>query len=201
MSGALILLLLAAFPLMGSPGPATLSLAATGAVYGSKAGLRYLAGIIIGTTGVLLMIATGITGLIVAQPVLVTLLTFAAAGYILYLAVKIATAAPLAERSADARPPSFSGGIVLAIANPKAFAAIAAVYSGHALVPGDLALDAAAKIAALSAVIVIVNLAWLAFGSILSRWLKDAKTARIANVSFAVMLVASVALALLTGSG
>jgi threonine/homoserine/homoserine lactone efflux protein len=40
-----LLLLLAAFPLMGSPGPATLSLAATGSAFGLSRSLPYLAGI------------------------------------------------------------------------------------------------------------------------------------------------------------
>ena len=45
MTSDLALLWLAAFPLMGSPGPATLSLAAMGAAYGGRRSLSYLAGI------------------------------------------------------------------------------------------------------------------------------------------------------------
>src|SRR5579864_4121342 len=39
---------LAGFALAGSPGPATLSLAATGAAFGARRGLAYMSGIIIG---------------------------------------------------------------------------------------------------------------------------------------------------------
>lgn len=199
MTSDLILLWLAALPLMGSPGPATLSLAAIGAAFGARVGVPYLAGIIAGTFGVLLLIATGVTGLILAQPVLVTLISFLAAVYILYLAYRIATAPVIARESGEAKTPSFSGGFVLAIANPKAFAAIGAVYSGNSLFPNALMIDAIAKIAALSFVIVAVNSVWLFFGSILSSVLKDPKTGRIANIAFAIMLIASVAITLLGG--
>lgn len=197
MTGSLIVLWLAALPLMGSPGPATMSLAAIGAAFGARAGLPWLAGIVAGTFGVLLLIATGVTGLILAKPVLVTLITVLAAAYILYLAYRIATAPVIAKESGEAKTPSFSGGFVLAIANPKAFAAIGAVYSGNSLIPDALLPDAIAKIAALAVVIVAVNATWLVFGSILSSILKDPKTGRIANIAFALMLIASVALSLL----
>lgn len=69
LANALGLLWLAAFPLMGSPGPATLSLAGIGTAYGFRPGLPYLAGIVAGTTGVLLMIATGVTALMLLASV------------------------------------------------------------------------------------------------------------------------------------
>lgn len=199
MMGNLILLWLAALPLMGSPGPATMSLAAVGAAFGARAGLPWLAGIVAGTFGVLLLIASGVTGLILAQPMLVTAITVLAAAYILYLAWRIATAPVGAAAGGTARTPSFPGAFALAIANPKAFAAIGAVYAGHSVVPDTLLPDAAAKVAALTLVIVAVNATWLIFGSVLSAKLRDPRTGRIANIAFALMLIVSVALGLLRG--
>ena len=197
MGNDLLLLWLAAFPLMGSPGPATMSLAGIGVAFGVRRGVSYLGGILLGTFAVLVMIATGVTGLILAEPALVRVLTVLAAAYILYLAWKIATAPVLSATDTTAAAPAFSSGLVLAIANPKAFAAIGAVYSGNTLVEGALLLDALAKIAALSLVIVTVNSAWLAFGSYLSAILSDPRSGRIANVIFACLLILSVAVALL----
>ncbi|MCP4319850.1 MAG: LysE family translocator [Hyphomicrobiales bacterium] len=193
----LLLLWIAAFPLMGSPGPATLSLAAIGAAFGARSGLSYLAGIVAGTTVVLVMIATGVTGLILAQPVLVNVITVLAAAYILYLAYRIATAPVMAEHLAESRPPVFYNGFILAIANPKAFAAIGAVYSVYGLVPSNIMLDAIARIGALFFVIVVVNSCWLFFGSAFSSLLQHPVAGRIANITFAVLLVVSVALAVL----
>jgi len=197
MFGNLVLLWLAALPLMGSPGPATLSTAAVGASFGWRRGLPYLAGIVCGTAGVLLLIATGVTAAILAVPALKTAIVLLAAAYILYLAWRIATAPPLSAETATAKAPAFPGGFFLAIANPKAFAAIGAVYAGHSVFEGDLAADAAAKIAALALVILLVNTLWLFFGTLVAQALHDPAKSRLANVTFAVLLVASVGLALL----
>lgn len=199
MANDLLFLWLAAFPLMGSPGPATLSLAGIGTAFGFQRGLGYLLGIIIGTTGVLLLIATGLTALILAQPFLITALTVLAAFYILYLAWKIATA-PVGVSYKEAKDtPALWSGLVLALANPKAFAAIGAVYAGHSIFPENLFSDTAAKVAALTLVIVIVNTAWLAFGSAFSNLLNHPRAGHAANVIFAMMLVASVGVAFIGG--
>ena len=128
-----------------------------------------------------------------------TAITIAAAANILNLPYLNATAPVVSKNLTASRSPSFYSGFVLAIANPKAFAAIGAVYSGSTVVPSDLVLDSAAKIAALTIVIIIVNAAWLFFGSAFSSLLTNPRTARIANVTFAIMLVGSVVLALANG--
>lgn len=197
MAENIIVLLLAALPLMGSPGPATLSLAAAGSVYGVAPSLRYLAGIIGGTAAVLALIATGVTGLLFAVPGVLPVLTAAALVYILYLAYKIARAPVLSQGGERGAAPSLAGGLVLAVGNPKAFAAIGAVYAGVAVAPGQPLWDAVAKVATLSAVIVAVNATWLVAGAALSRFLRHPRIGRVVNVAFALLLVLSVALAFL----
>lgn len=198
----IILLLLAAFPLMGSPGPATLSLASLGAAFGFRNGVRYLLGIIVGTTAVLLFVATGVTVFLVVQPVLLAVVEVAAAIYIGYLAWKIATA-PIRSKNGDAkrRPRSgkagFLPGFALAITNPKAFAAIGAVYSSHMILPEQAGWDVAVKVIVLTAVIVIVNTTWLAFGVTFSTVLTNPVLGRVINIVFAVLLLCSVGLALM----
>lgn len=197
MVDALLPLWLAALPLMGSPGPATLSTAAIGSAFGLRAGLPYLAGICLGTATVLLAVATGVSGLLLVVPGAVPVVTVAAAAYILYLAWRIASAPVGAPaREAGARPAGLAGGYLLAIANPKAFAAIGAVYSSVTVVAGDPLADAVTKIAALGLVIVAVNGTWLAFGALFSRWLRDPVLGRAVNIVFAVLLVVSVVAAI-----
>ena len=197
MTEGFILLLLAAFPLMGSPGPATVSLAATASVFGIRRSLWYLAGINLGTAAVLLMIATGITGILFAVPGVLPVLTVAALCYILYLAYRIATAPVLSQDATGETAPSIKGGLLLAIANPKAFAAIGAVYASVVIVPDHPGLDAAEKVAALSGVIVIVNSSWLVLGAFLARLLRHPRSGRAINVLFALLLVATVVMAAL----
>ncbi len=193
----LLLLWIAAFPLMGSPGPATLSLAGIGTAFGFRMGLPYLAGIVLGTISVLLLVATGVTAIMLAQPVLVGALTIIAVGYILYLAWKIVTA-PVGTGSVQTTgAPDLMSGIILAIANPKAFAAIGAVYASQNLSPDNLATDAIAKTAALVFVIIVVSTTWLGFGSAFAGLLSHPRFGRIVNVLFALMLVTSVGVALL----
>ena len=197
MAHKIILLWLAAFPLMGSPGPATISLAGVGTGFGFRNGRQYLIGIVPGTIGVLILVATGITTLVLAIPTFVTVLTTIAVVYILYLAWKIATAPILATDVTTSIAPSLASGFVLAIANPKAFAAIGAVYTSQTLINNNLIADSALKISALTVVIVLVNTAWLLFGSFFSRLLHHRILGRVANLAFAVMLLVSVALALI----
>jgi threonine/homoserine/homoserine lactone efflux protein len=194
---ALLPLLLAALPLMGSPGPATMSLAAAGAAFGVRRAAPYLAGIILGTTATLLLIATGVTGIVLAIPGATPFLIAAAAIYILCLAWKIATAPPLGRAADGGRRPSLAGGFLLGVANPKAYAAIGAVYSSAAPLAGRPDLDAALKVAALAAVIVLVNAGWTVFGATLAGLLRRPRTARAINLGCAILLVASVAASLL----
>ncbi|WP_281018425.1 MULTISPECIES: LysE family transporter [unclassified Minwuia] len=196
MNENLLVLYLAAIPLMGSPGPATLTVAATAAAFGSRPALPYLCGIILGTVGVLLLVATGVTGAILAVPALGSVIAIVAACYILYLAWRIATAPPLGQGMDAGKRPSLTAGFLLAIANPKAFAAIGAVFSGHQLIGGDVLTDSLVKILALAPLIVLINSAWLAFGSLIASALRDPRLSRMANICFAILLVISVGFAL-----
>ena len=66
--GSIPPLLLISLAVMGSPGPATASLVAVGSVLGVRQSLKQLIGIIVGTTVVLVAVATGITAALVALP-------------------------------------------------------------------------------------------------------------------------------------
>jgi threonine/homoserine/homoserine lactone efflux protein len=187
---------LAGFALAGSPGPATLSLAATGAAFGARRGLGYMMGIVVGMVLVMVIIATGLVGMLLALPGATPAVSALAAVYFVYLAVRIAMAPPLTEPPDQARRPSFSGGVFLSLINPKGYAAMAALFSGFVLIRERLALDAATKGIVLVAIILAVNVGWLLAGAALTRWFRDARSNRVINVGFAVLLVASVAVAL-----
>ena len=187
----------AGFALAGSPGPNTLSLAATGAAFGARRGVGYMAGVNIGMVAVMAITASGVVSLLLAAPGTTPIVTTVAAGYFAFLAYRIATAPPLTENTEFGRQPSFAGGVFLSLVNPKSYAAMAALFSGFVLVPNRFALDATAKAIVLAAIITAVNLAWLIAGAALTRFFRDPRTSRAINVTFAVLLIASVALALL----
>jgi len=187
---------LAGLALAGSPGPATLSLAATGAAFGARRGLGYMSGIVIGMVVVMGVVATGVVGILLALPGAAPVVTAMAAAYFVYLAFRIATAPPLSERTGQHRRPSFAGGIFLSLVNPKGYAAMAALFSGFLLIRGHPEQDVAAKMVVLAAIIAAVNVAWLFAGAALTRFFRDPRTNRLINVTFAVLLLASLAFVL-----
>jgi threonine/homoserine/homoserine lactone efflux protein len=193
-SGPIAALVVASLAIMGSPGPATISVAAAGSAYGLRHSLAYLIGIIIGTTVVLVAVASGITATLLALPTLRAVLIVVSTLYLVWLAYRIATAPALGARSAAAAPPSLGGGTLLGLANPKAWVAIAAVF-GNARLADDAAADAAAKVAVLSVMIVLIMGAWLIAGASFAPILRDPRRARIINGGLAAALVCATALA------
>jgi len=189
--------ILTGFVLLASPGPATLSLAAVGATFGARGGLGYLAGIMVGVVIVMTIIATGVMGVILAVPGVEPILATLAATYIVYLAYRIATAPTLTQSINNDRKPSFIGGMFLNLVNPKGYAVLTALFSGFVLLEGPLYLDAALKIVIMTMIVGASNTAWLFAGATLTRFARDPGISRAINVTFAVLLVASVAFALI----
>jgi threonine/homoserine/homoserine lactone efflux protein len=125
---------------------------AAGSAYRVRRSLGYAAGVAAGTVVVLVAVAGGITGALLAGPALRTVLTVVSAAYILWLAYRVATAPPLAGDAAAPAAATFAGGAVLGVANPEAWIAIAAVFASARLADAP-ASDAAAKVAVLAGMI------------------------------------------------
>jgi threonine/homoserine/homoserine lactone efflux protein len=189
-------LVLASAAIMGSPGPATISLAAAGSAYGVRRSLAYFAGIVVGTTLVLLAVAAGITTTLLALPALRAVLISISGVYILWLAYRVATAPPLGAQTSPRAAPALGAGTVLGVANPKAWVAIAAVFASSRLA-GDAATDAVAKTVILAGMIVVIMAAWLIAGASLAPMLRDPRRARIVNVVLAAALVGATMIAIL----
>jgi threonine/homoserine/homoserine lactone efflux protein len=187
---------LTSLALAGSPGPATLSLAATAAAFGPRRGLAYMAGIVVGMVAVMALTAAGVIGALLAVPGATPFVAGSVAVYFGYLAVRIATAPPLRENDRPRRQPSFMGGLFLSLVNPKGYAAMSALLAGFALIRNRPGLDIAVKIALLTAIITAVSAAWLAAGGALTRCFRDPRTNRAINIVLAAILLASTAAAL-----
>ncbi len=192
--------LIAAFALAGSPGPNTLSLAAAGAAFGVRGGVVYMLGLTAGMLVVMALTASGVAATLLAVPGARPVIAVAAAVYFIYLAWRIATAPPIGAVSRQKRRPGFAAGVFQSLVNPKAYAAMAAMFSGFVLIAGHIAVDNGVKLGVLMGVIAVVNVAWLSGGAALTRSFRDPRTSRAINITFAVLLLASVALALMFGS-
>jgi|SRR6266550_1132903 len=194
--GSIPPLLFISLAIMGSPGPATISLVAVGSAFGVRHSFKYLIGVIVGTTVVLVAVATGITAALLALPAIGSVLLGISAAYILWLAYHIATAPPLSSQTAARDAPSFGGGALLGVTNPKGWVAIAAVFTSAHLAD-DAATDAAAKIAVLTAMLIVTLTTWLVAGRSLAPVLREPRRARLVNAALAVGLVGATALAML----
>ena len=82
---AVILLLL-------TPGPGVLSTAGVGSAFGPWRGILYVTGLFLGTNAVAIAVISGLSATLFALPFMRVVLMTATAGYLGYLAVRIALA-------------------------------------------------------------------------------------------------------------
>lgn len=190
----LLPLFIASFAMFGSPGPAIIGVAATGAAFGFRAGLNYLVGIIFGTLVVGVVVLSGIAGVIFVVPAARPVITGLAVLYILYLAFRIATAPPIVIGQQAKHAPRFINGLALALVNPKGYAGIGAVFSGVILVPDFFLADLASKIGVLFATILVTDPIWLLVGSSLATVFAEPRMSRILNIVMAIALLVAVGL-------
>jgi threonine/homoserine/homoserine lactone efflux protein len=176
-----------------------MSVTAIGAAFGFRRSLAYLTGIILGTIAVLVAVAAGVVAMLMSLPRLAPVLVAASAAYIAYLAFKIATAPPLSRQDQAAGAPSFAGGFLLGVANPKAYLAIAAVFAGTTLAVESRMIEAMLKTAILTIMIVVIHVCWLTAGVSLSRLLRHPVSSRIVNLLFAAILIFTTVIAIARG--
>jgi len=193
---ALLTLITATALLLGSPGPAPLALAATGATYGTKKGLPFLLGILAGLSCVIIGTTTGLSALFFTFPNIKTICQILGALYIAYIAVKIATAPIVTVAKTDAAP-SFINGFVLNLLNPKAYAAFLAIFSQFVLPYPETRISYLITGLTCLAVASVVDVLWLAFGGLLKPIFAQPRQARAIRIVFAVLMLIAVAMALL----
>lgn len=190
---AVVGLALASAAVTGTPGPSNLSLLAAGSTYGIRRCRLYLAGIVAGTLVVLVAVAAGVTAMLRAVPVLVPVALAAGALYILWLAYHIATAPPLTSSPADrGAAPSWPGGLLLGVANPKAWIALAAVFT-TARAAGTGLLAAGVRVGVVAVLVCAASATWLLAGRAMAPLFSAPRRAKIVNVCLAIALVAAMA--------
>ncbi len=185
-----------AFALAGSPGPNTLSLAAVGAAYGYRRGLTFMVGLNVGMALVIAIVGSGVGATLFVIPGAAQIIAIIAALYFIYLAYKIATAPPLSAEMSAQPAPGWIPAVFVSLANPKAYAAMAAAFSGFVLAAEPI-MDGLTKAALLICVIMIVNIIWLFAGAVLTPWFRRPETSRMINLGFAAALLLSVGATLL----
>lgn len=186
-SATLIALAGFAFVTSITPGPNNLMLLASGTNFGWRRSLPHLLGISFGFGVMLAFVGLGLGEVFAHYPGLHDVLKWASLAYLLYLAFKVATAAPpQADGGSQGRPMGFGAAALFQVVNPKAWAMALTAVTAY----GELG------IAALTAVFVLVNLpccgSWALLGEQMRRWLHRPRALQAFNWGAAALMVVSV---------
>jgi len=185
---------------VGTPGPANMALLATGARFGLRAALPFVAGVALGKQLIIWPIGFGLMQLAEAAPGLFVGLKFASAAYICWLAWKVANLRLNPGGEAIAAP-GFAAGLIVHPLNPKAWAMITAGFTNF-VEPGTSTLQATALIAAvLLGTQMIFHPLWTWGGDRLAATLAGTAAERYLMWTLAALTVASVLFVLLLGGG
>lgn len=183
---------------VGTPGPANMALMAAGAAFGLRAALPFVAGVALGKQLVIWPMGFGLLGLAQAWPPLFLALKYLSAAYIIWLAWRVANMR-LAPAGGAGAPPGFLAGLIVHPLNPKAWAMIAAGFTGFTA-PGTPPLEATATIAGvLLACQLVLHPLWCWGGDRLAATVAGTGAERVLMWTLAGLTVASVLFVLFWG--
>jgi threonine/homoserine/homoserine lactone efflux protein len=176
----------------GTPGPSNLLLTATGAAVGVLRGLPCLLGVSIGMGVMMFAVAFGLGSVVLASPAVLRGLNWLGAGFLLWLAWKIA-ASGRGDTMAGRKPVGFIGAAAFQWINPKSWLVCASAAGTYLGAASGTALGQAT---AFGGLFVLASLpccfVWLAFGATAQRLLRTDRARRTFNVTMGLVLAASV---------
>ncbi|QIE45919.1 LysE family translocator [Pseudohalocynthiibacter aestuariivivens] len=178
-----------AFVTVITPGPNNLMLMASGANFGFRRTVPHMLGIGMGFPSMVFLVGLGVMQVFDLWPLSYTVLKVASVAYLLYLAWKIANAAPPKDATAEGRPLTFVQSAAFQWVNPKAWSmALSAItlYAAGRDVPSVLWVAGTYVLVSL-----ISTTSWTVMGQQLRRLLKNPMRLRIFNWVMAVLLVAT----------
>lgn len=181
-----------------TPGPSNVLLTAAGANLGIVRGLFCLLGVSAGMAVMMLLMASGVAGVLLSEAAVLPAIKLVGAAFLLWLAWKIASAGSGSPAAAP-KPQRFGflDAAALQWVNPKAWvvsAGAAATYLDPA--PRSLALQALCFAAVFVSAALPSGFLWLAFGASLQKLLGDERRRRVFNIAMGLALAASVAMIL-----
>lgn len=175
------------FVTSATPGPNNMMLMASGANFGLRRTVPHMLGVSMGFGAMVAILGMGLDQVVRDNAAVAGALKWASLIYVLWLAWKIATAAPPSQAEAAGRPLGFFGAAAFQWVNPKAWAMALGALSAYAAgVGGPLVV---------AVVFAVVNLpvvaAWAAAGQGLQGLLAHPARLRAFNAVMAVLLVPS----------
>lgn len=185
-------LVLFAFVMAMTPGPNNIMLTASGVNFGFTRSIPHMSGVTLGFLVLVGACALGLGLVFTAVPVLQLALKVAGAGYMLWLAWKVANAKPAnGEGDTAGAPLTFLQAALFQWVNPKG---VLAALSGIALFmrPDHAVTDFAIMATVYGAATLASVTVWTGFGVALRKLLSNPRHARIFNIAMGLLLVASI---------
>lgn len=182
---------LVAFAFVSSitPGPNNLMLMASGANFGFARTIPHMLGIGIGFSVMVLVVGAGLVQVFDSHPGSHSVLKVISVAYLLYLAFRIATAAPARAGKIRGRPMTFVQAAAFQWVNPKAWSM--ALTAVTAYTP-DTTLAAIALVALVFGAINLPSVSiWTLLGQQMARILTNAARLALFNRTMATLLIAS----------
>ena len=171
-----------------TPGPSNISSASMGVLHGYKKTLNYLVGLATGVFIMLLLSGLISTSLLSLFPAVESILRFAGAAYILYLAFGILKASYTFNET-DQKPMGFVQGLLLNLLNPKLVVYGLTLFSAFlAPITGNIALLILA-VGLLSAVAFCATSTWALFGMVIKTHLHQPRVKAMVNIILSLLLI------------
>jgi threonine/homoserine/homoserine lactone efflux protein len=173
-----------------TPGPNNIMVMSSGLTYGFRRTLPHILGVVIGFAFMVGAVGLGFGTVFIAFPVLQTVLKYAGAAYLIYLAVMIAMSGPPKPGEVGRGPLTFWQGAMFQWVNVKGWVAIIGTITAYAAIakfPLNIALQVVIFLLMGAASITI----WTLFGSALRPFLTSPRAVRIFNIAMALLLLAS----------
>ncbi|MBF9019018.1 MULTISPECIES: LysE family translocator [unclassified Oceanispirochaeta] len=179
MKSIVIPVLLFVLTMTVTPGPNNMLLTASGARFGYRRTLPFIAGIVLGIISQLILSALGLGYLFQHYPLAQKVLKIAGSAYILYLAVKIAMPSGKSKKKGEnvEEPMHFIQGALFQYLNPKAYIMTITAMSVYPL-QGDMYFRSSLFILLSFLIICPLSISlWAGFGSLLKKVMKEGRYA------------------------
>ena len=173
-----------------TPGPNNIMVLSSGLTYGFRRTMPHILGITFGFAFMVGAVGLGFGTVFLAFPVLQTILKYAGAAYLIYLAAAIAMSGPPKPGEASRGPMTFWGAALFQWVNVKGWVMVIGTITAYAAIaafPWNIAIQTG-----LSLLMGIISTSiWTLFGSALRPFLTSERAVRLFNIVMALLLLGS----------
>ncbi|QQO20171.1 LysE family translocator [Bradyrhizobium diazoefficiens] len=174
-----------------TPGPNNIMLLSSGLTYGFRRTIPHIVGIVLGFAFMVATVGFGLGSVFLAYPILQTILKYAGAAYLIYLAAAIAMSGPAKPGEGDGRSPmTFWGAAMFQWINAKGWVIVIGTITAYAAI-AQFPLNIAIQTLISLLVGTVSTVVWALFGSALRPVLTSDRLVRAFNILMAILLLAS----------